>query len=335
MIRNCILTGLRRLHTFERNASIKIASTPESAEPRVLTVPDKVEIRHVVQLVLLGSIWGSSYLFIKVLVDAVSPAVMVSVRFGLGALALGTVLSVRGGRLPAPGRIWFHLAVMSLFVNVTPFLLIAWGSQTADSALAAVLNGTTPLFTLVFAAAIFRSESFTAARVGGVLIGFTGVLTLTGGSFQDFGDTASLGELALLLSSVCYGFGFAYARQFVRGDPLSNVTAQLIIGTIITTPIAIATGWVRTENLHAGNVAAWIILGVLGTGIAYLFYYSLIGQIGATRASLVTYITPVVGLILGWLVLSENLGLAGIAGMLLIIAGVAISYGWHRRLLGR
>ena len=296
---------------------------------------DGVEARHVIQLLLLGTIWGSSYLFIKVLVDAVSPAVMVSVRFGLGALALGTVLAVRGGRLPAFGRIWFHLAVMSLFVNVTPFLLIAWGSQSAESALAAVLNGTTPLFTLVFAAAIFRSEAFTPARVSGVLIGFAGVLALTGGSFRDLGSVASLGELALLLSSVCYGFGFAYARQFVRGDPLSNVTAQLIIGAAITTPIAVATGWVRTENLHAGNVAAWIILGILGTGIAYLFYYSLIGQIGATRASLVTYITPVVGLILGWLVLGENLGLAGIAGMLLIITGVAISYGWHRRLLGR
>jgi drug/metabolite transporter (DMT)-like permease len=299
----------------------------------VSTSSDRVEIRHVVWLLVLGAIWGSSYLFIKVLVDAVSPAVMVSVRFGMGALALGAVLAVRGGRLPAPGGIWFHLAVMSIFVNVTPFLLIAWGSQTADSALAAVLNGTTPLFALVFAAAIFRSESFTAARVGGVLLGFTGVVALTGGALRDFGSTASLGELALLCSSVCYGFGFAYARQYVRGDPLSNVTAQLIIGAAITTPIAVSTGWVRTENLHAGNIAAWVILGILGTGIAYLFYYSLIGQIGATRASLVTYITPVVGLILGWLVLSENLGLAGIAGMALIIAGVAISYGWHRRLL--
>jgi drug/metabolite transporter (DMT)-like permease len=267
------------------------------------------------------------------LVDAVSPAVMVSARFGMGALALGAILAVRGGRLPAPGRIWLHLAVMSIFVNVTPFLLIAWGSQTADSALAAVLNGTTPLFTLLFAAVVFRSEAFTPARVGGVVLGFTGVITLTGNAFRDLGSAASLGELALLLSSVCYGFGFAYARQFVRGNPLSNVTAQLIIGAAITTPIAVATGWVRTESLHTGNIAAWVILGILGTGIAYLFYYSLIGQIGATRASLVTYITPIVGLILGWLVLSENLGLAGILGMLLIIAGVAISYGWHRRLM--
>jgi drug/metabolite transporter (DMT)-like permease len=299
------------------------------------TVASAVEVRHVVWLLVLGLIWGSSYLFIKLLVDAVSPAVMVSVRFGMGAAALGAVLGLRGGRLPGRGIIWFHLAVMSLFVNVVPFLLIAWGSQHAESALAAVLNGSTPLFALLFAAAVFRSEVFTLARVSGVLLGFAGVIALTGGSLRDLGSTASLGELALLLSSVCYGFGFAYARQFVKGDPLSNVTAQLLIGLAITTPIALTTGWVRTEHLHAGNIAAWIVLGVFGTGIAYLFYYSLIGQIGATRASLVTYITPVVGVILGWIVLRENLGLTGIAGMLLIIAGVAISYGWHKRLRRR
>lgn len=291
-----------------------------------------MEIRHVVWLLALGTIWGSSYLFIKVLVDAVSPAVMVAVRFGLGAGILGLVLMVRGGRLPARGPIWLHLTVMSIFVNVIPFLLIAWGSQHADSALAAVLNGTTPLFTLIFAAAIFRSEGFTPGRIGGVLLGLAGIVTLTGGSFLEVSDSASLGELALLLSSVCYGMGFAYARQYVRGDALSNVTAQLLIGLVIVTPIAVTTGWVRTENLEATNLAAWFILGVFGTGIAYIFYYALIGQIGATRASLVTYITPVVGLILGWLVLNENLGLAGIAGMVLIIAGVAISYGWHKRL---
>ncbi len=291
-----------------------------------------VEIRHVVWLLVLGTIWGSSYLFIKVLVEAVSPAVMVLARFALGAAVLGVILALRGGSLPKGGRIWLHLGVMSIFVNVVPFLLIAWGSQHADSALAAVLNGTTPLFTLLFAAAIFGSERFTLARVMGVLLGLAGMAALTGSSLLEIGDSASMGALALLMSSVCYGFGFAYARQFVRGDALANVTAQLTIGVIITTPIALATGWVRTENLNAGNIAAWIVLGVFGTGIAYIFYYTLIGQIGATRASLVTYITPVVGLILGWLVLSENLGLSGIAGMILIIAGVAISYGWHKRL---
>lgn len=286
-----------------------------------------------VMLLILGTIWGSSYLFIKVLVDVVSPAVMVAVRFGLGSSVLGAVLLARGGRLPAQRSTWLHLSVMSIFANVLPFMLIAWGSRNTESALAAVLNATTPLFTLIAAAAVFRSERFTLPKVAGVAIGLIGVAFLTGSALLQIGSAVSLGTLALLCSSVCYGFGFAYARQFVRGDPLSNVTAQLLIGLAIITPIALATGWVRTEDLRASHLAAWFILSVFGTGLAYIFYYSLIGQIGATSASLVTYVVPVVGVILGWLVLDEYLGVSGLSGMLLIVAGVAISYGWHKRLL--
>lgn len=315
--------------TRERTSNISTTSAPPTVKPGA---SEPIEPRHVAWLMILGLTWGSSYLFIKVLVEAVSPAVMVAARFALGAAVLGIILTIRGGRLPATGRIWFHLAIMSVFVNITPFLLIAWGSRHTDSAMAAVLNGTTPLFTLIFAAAIFHSETFSPARIGGVVLGFVGVITLTDGAFSDPGSANGLGELALLVSSLCYGFGFAYARRFITGDPLSNVTAQLMIGTVVTTPIALATGWIRTEHLNPANIGAWIILGVFGTGVAYLFYYSLIGQIGATRASLVTYITPVVGLILGWIVLGENLGWAGVIGMLLIIAGVGVSYSRNPRL---
>lgn len=323
-----ICNGILTCRNGKRERKPEITTTTGQQPTR----PEQIEARHILWLLILGLTWGSSYLFIKVLVDAVSPAVMVAVRFALGASVLGAILAARHGRLPARGKIWFHLCVMSLFVNITPFLLIAWGSRHTDSALAAVLNGTTPLFTLVFAAAVFRSETFSVARIAGVVLGFAGVIALTDGVFSSPGSATGLGELALLISSVCYGFGFAYARRFITGDPLSNVTAQLMIGTVVTIPIALATGWVRTEHLNPLNIGAWIILGVFGTGVAYLFYYSLISQIGATRASLVTYITPVVGLILGWIVLEENLGWAGVLGMVLIIAGVAVSYSRNPRL---
>ncbi len=316
-----ILRGLNA--TQERKPQISNSAVPQPAKQ---AGTEQIEARHIAWLLILGLTWGSSYLFIKVLVEAVSPAVMVAARFALGAAVLGIILAIRGGRLPKPGRIWLHLSVMSLFVNITPFMLIAWGSRHTDSAMAAVLNGTTPLFTLIFAAAIFRSETFSPARIAGVALGFAGVIALTDGAFSDPGSATGLGELALLVSSLCYGFGFAYARRFISGEPLANVTAQLMIGTVVTIPIALATGWIRTEHLNPANIGAWIILGIFGTGVAYLFYYSLISQIGATRASLVTYITPVVGLILGWIVLGENLGWAGVLGMFLIIAGVAVSY---------
>jgi drug/metabolite transporter (DMT)-like permease len=290
-----------------------------------------VDAKHVSWLLILGIIWGSSYLFIKVLVEAVSPAVMIAGRFALGFLTLSIILKVRGGHLPRWGRPWALLLIMSIVGNVIPFFLIAWAEQHTTSALAAVLSATTPLFTLIFAASVFGIDRLSRDRVLGLVIGFAGVAMLTGRSILDIASTSGLGALALLGSSVCYGFSFAFARQYIRGNPASNVTAQSLISLVLITPFVILTGWVRTEHLHASNIAAWVVLGAVGTGIAYLFYYALISEIGATPASLVTYIIPVVGLILGWLVLDERLGLNGIAGMLLIVAGVAVSYGWHRR----
>ncbi|HUG15677.1 MAG TPA: DMT family transporter [Thermomicrobiales bacterium] len=291
-----------------------------------------VELRHLAWLLMLGLMWGSAYLFVKVLVDVASPSAMIAVRFALGVGTLGVVLLARGGRLPRFGIMWLHLLVMAVISNAVPFMLIAWSQQYATSAIAAVLNATTPFFTLLFAVIVFSIDRFTRERVIGIALGFAGVALLTGNSLVNVRDDASLGELALLGSSACYGFGYAYARRFVRGEPLQNVTFQLLLGFLITAPLALYGGWVRPANLTILNAAAWIILGVAGTGLSYILFYRLIGGIGATRTSLVTYITPVVGVVLGWLVLGEYLGVSGLAGMLLIVGGIAISYGWARRL---
>lgn len=291
--------------------------------------------RHALLLLILGSIWGSSYLFIKVLVDVASPTVLIAVRFAFGALVLGLFLALSGRRLPPLSRRWLHLLVMAVMGNVIPFLLIAWGQRHADSAFAAVMNATTPLFTLLIAALVFRTEFFTVPRVTGVAVGFGGVALLTGASILDVGHVDGLSELALLGSSACYGFGYAYARRFVRGDPLQNVTIQITYGLLITTPLALYNGWFEPGNLTVWNGAAWVVLGVAGTGLAYVFLYRLIADIGATGASLVTYVSPLVAVILGWLVLDEYLGLNGLAGMLLIVAGIGISYGWLLRLRRR
>jgi drug/metabolite transporter (DMT)-like permease len=294
-----------------------------------------IQPHHVGWLLALGALWGSSYLFIKVLVDAASPSAMIAVRFALGAGVLGAVLLLRGGRLPAWGPVWMHLLVMSVCGNVVPFLLIAWSQRHAASSLAAILNATIPFFTLLFAALVFRSDRINSAQMIGLVLGFGGVALLTGSTILDFGSASGLAELALVGSSLCYGFAFAYARRFVRGDPLANVTAQLTIGCLIMTPLALRSGWIRPEHLDALDVAAWITLGAAGTGLAYIIYYSLIREIGAPRASLVTYIIPIVGVVLGRLLLDERFGRWGVAGMALIVLGIAVSYGWHRRLRRR
>ena len=286
-----------------------------------------VTLRQVASMLALGTIWGSSYLFIKNLVDAADPVTIIAVRMVLGALTLGGILLLQRRALPAWGSVWGHLAIMSLLGNLLPFWLIAWSQKHTTSALAAVLNAAIPLFTLLIAAVAFRMERITPNRVAGITLGITGVAFLTGRSVLDIESSGGLGELALLGASLCYGFAFAYARRYVRGNPLANVTAQLGMGAVVILPVALATGWVETDKLAATDVAGWIILSAIGTGVAYVIYYGLIAELGATAASFVTYIIPVVGVILGWVFLDERLAWTGFLGMALIVVGVWVSVG--------
>jgi drug/metabolite transporter (DMT)-like permease len=307
--------------------TIETQTRRHEARPGGTTRAGIVEPRHVVWLLALGGIWGSSYLCIKLLVDAVDAVTMIAVRLWLGASVLALVQVARGRGLPRRGPLWRHLLVMALAGNLLPFWLIAWSQRHATSALAAILNAVIPLVTLVIAAAVYREERITANRLLGIALGMAGVAALTGRDLLDLGSTGGRGALALLGASVCYGFAFAYARRHIRGDPVANVTAQLLMGAVIITPLALASGWIRPEKLDAIDLAAWVLLGAVGTGVAYLFYYTLIAELGATAASFVTYIIPVVGVVLGWLVLDERIGVSGVLGMALIIAGVTVSVG--------
>ncbi|MDQ3548510.1 MAG: DMT family transporter, partial [Chloroflexota bacterium] len=283
--------------------------------------------RQIGSMLALGTIWGSSYLFIKLLIDAADPVTIIALRMVLGAATLGLILLAQRRRLPAWGAVWGHLALMSLLGNLLPFWLIAWSQKYTTSALAAVLNAAIPLFTLLIAAIAFRMERITPNRVAGITLGISGVAFLTGRSVLDVQSSGGLGELALLAASLCYGFAFAYARRYVRGNPLANVTAQLGIGAIVITPVALLTGWIETDKLAATDIAGWIVLSAVGTGLAYVVYYSLIAEMGATAASFVTYIIPVVGVILGWIFLDERLAWTGFLGMALIVMGVWVSVG--------
>jgi drug/metabolite transporter (DMT)-like permease len=292
------------------------------------TIPGgAVTPRQIGAMLALGTIWGSSYLFIKLLVDAVDPITIIAFRMVLGALTLGVILLAQRRRLPAWGTTWGHLAVMSLLGNLLPFWLIAWSQKHTTSALAAVLNAAIPLFTLLIAATAFRMERITPNRVAGIALGMVGVGFLTGRSVLDYESSGGLGALALLAASLCYGFAFAYARRFVRGNPLSNVTAQLGMGAIVIAPVALLVGSIETDRLAATDIAGWVVLSAVGTGLAYVIYYALIAEMGATAASFVTYIIPVVGIILGWAVLDEHLAWTGFLGMALIVVGVWVSVG--------
>jgi drug/metabolite transporter (DMT)-like permease len=289
-----------------------------------------VRVGSLVQLVLLGLIWGSSYLFIRVAVEGISPLMLVSLRLMFGAILLFGVISLWKLALPRDRTLWFHLVVMAVIGNVIPWTLISWAGQHIDSGLSAVLNSTTPLFTILFAVAAFHSERLTIPRVLGVILGFGGVAVLAGADVTDLASSSLQAQAAVVFSSLCYGLAFAYARRYIRFEPIVLAGCQIMLAFLFVTPFALAFGDPGGMDITPARGAAALALGLLPSGVAYILYYRLIRDVGATLASYATYLIPIVGLFLGWLVLNESITLQSIAGVALILSGLALATTFHR-----
>ena len=281
--------------------------------------------RAPVLLVALGCTWGASFLFIKVIVEDVSPIEVVAGRLFFGALAvMGFLLITRHEFRWSPG-VPAKMAVLAVASNIAPFWLISWGEQHINSGTASVLNSTMPIFTAVLAAAFLVEERFTAGRLAGLMLGFAGIIVLTGDDALRITDSDVLGQLAIVGAAACYGAAAVYSRTLLReNDPVTLSALQLLIGLVFCVPLVLLLE--STPAYGSMGLDAWgslIALGLGGTGIAYIAYLWLIEHMGSVRASLVTYIVPVIALFLGWAVLDESLGLNVLAGAVLIVLGVA------------
>jgi drug/metabolite transporter (DMT)-like permease len=283
-----------------------------------------VNPKALLTLLALGATWGTSFLFIKVIVEETSALEVAQGRLFFGALAIGAVMAMRRTRLRWPPSLWLQVAVWALVSLVAPFTLIAWAEEHIDSGTASVLNSTMPLFTTLFAAIFLMEEQLTPVRGAGLVVGFLGVIVLTGGDIYDFSDSSVLGQLAVVGAAACYGAGAVYARGLLKqAGPLELSGGQLMLGTLIVLPLLLAVRGTPDYSLSAEAWLSLLALGVLGTGIAIVAYLWLVDNVGSVRSSLVTYIIPIVGLSLGWAVLDESIGVNTILGCALIIAGVA------------
>lgn len=274
----------------------------------------------------LGFMWGSSYLFIKIGVETLAPFTLIALRLGIGLIVLAGVVAFAREPLPRNPRIYGHLVVMSVINIALPFYLITTAEQTTDSALAAIINASVPLFVIVIAALALHDEPITVNRLAGLAVGFVGVVILVGRGLGAVGAGDALyGELALVGSSISYAAGAVYARRNVRGlRPMIPALFQVGFAFLITAALALAFERPLPTSLRPDAVIAVVWLGILGSGLAYLAFFRLLAHWGATRTALVAYLLPVVGIVLGVLVLSEQVDARILAGTGLVIGGVAL-----------
>jgi drug/metabolite transporter (DMT)-like permease len=273
-------------------------------------------------------IWGCSFLFIKVGLEALSPIRVAFVRQGLGALTLLALAAATRTALPRSGRTWAHLFVVGILFNSVPSVLFAYGETHVSSVVAGIINAVTPLATVVATLAIFPAERPNASRVLGVAVGFVGILVVVG-AWNGLGGGETLGALACLAAISCYGLGFPYVRRFLapRGEaPLVMATGQVTMAALQLLPLVLLDGS-PVGTLTPSVVGAMLALGMLGTGIAYLWNFQVIARAGGTTASTVTYLTPLVAVVVGAALLGEAVTPNEPLGGLVVLLGVAFAQG--------
>jgi len=271
------------------------------------------------ELTVLGAIWGGSFLFMRVAASDFGPIPLVEMRLALGALILLPFLwQTRAQFTP---RLWLVIAGIATINSVIPFALFAWAAERAPAGIGAISNAMTVMFTALVAF-IFYGERISARRTLGLAAGFVGVLILASGRVA--GASVWSAALAGTVAALLYGVGINLVRRYLTSyPPVAVAAAALAAAALLLAPLAVYT-WPR----HPVAAASWgsaALLGVLCTGIAFVSYYRLIARIGAMRASTVTYLIPFFGVIWAWLILGEPPTLTMAVAGALILTGVALS----------
>jgi drug/metabolite transporter (DMT)-like permease len=274
----------------------------------------------------LGVVWGCSFIFIKLGLEFLTPFGVAFGRCALGALTLLAVARLRGTSLPKDLKVLQHLWVVAILLNVVPGILFALAETKVTSILAGILNAVTPLMTLIAILLVNRDEKPKRFQLVGLLIGFTGVLTVLG-AWQGLGDNPLWAILVLLAAVSCYGISFPYTRRFVMPYKLKSeaaVATQLTLAAVTLLPFFLFDG-ITKDEYRPGPVLGMLALGIFGSGIAYIWNFRVMELAGSAIASTVTYITPVVAVIVGVIFLNEKITWYEPVGALIVLFGAAIA----------
>ncbi len=284
---------------------------------------------HILQLLLLSAVWGMSFLLISIAGTSFPPFWVALLRCSFGAVLLWIVLLAGKHSLP-PRRLFVWLFLVALFNNAMPFTLFAWGEQTVSSSTAAILNATTPIWTMLLSLAVFTSSAahkVSKTMIFGVMLGFSGVVLVVYGHSTDqslgVSHTAFLRGVAfIVMAAMGYAIATVIAKAKLQGlDPIGLATTQLSLAAVMIFPLAIFGA--HPANLRPATIAAIAMLGVVGSGLAYLLYYNLLAHISATHVVAVTYLLPIWGLFWGSIA-HEAIGWTAYLGVAIVIAGLLL-----------
>lgn len=301
------------------------------------------------KFIALALIWGSSFLFMKVGLSSFAPVQISSFRIFSAAAILLLLARVTGAKLPRDGRVWMHLAFCSLWLTVIPFTGFVVGETMVSSALAGIGNATTPISAVLFALALLPNERLSGRKLAAVLLGFGGVVIIAE-PWNSVGRPDPLGFLIVVLAGACYGLGWTWNRRFLgKADlgGLSQPTALLLCGAVFMVPVLVIWWWLNrgefatpfsltpTAGTAVGDgahtaypiwlaIACVAALGIVGTGLAYMLQYDVVRAAGAVVSTTVTYLIPVVSVLLGVLVLGERLGAAQVVGFAIVLTAAVV-----------
>lgn len=286
------------------------------------------------KFLFLGTIWGSSFLFVSFGLDVLTPMGIGFWRSAIGAVTLLVVLLVLRIKFVRGWKTWFKLWIAGLFMSAIPAVLFGYAQQNVTSALAAIVNASTPIFTVLAILIAFRAEKPKTTVLVGLGVGLVGVFIVLG-IWRGFGENDPLAIAALILAVTCYGIGTPFLRKYV--EPLNLKPEAAVFGQVFTSALTLLpfylSGAIFVGPLNFNSVASMLTLGILGTGLAYVLYYRLLAQVGSAIGSAVTYLSPIVGVVLGLLVLGEQVTWNEPVGAVIVLFGAAVAQG--RISLGR
>ena len=281
--------------------------------------------KHWLVFILLGAIWSSSFMWIKIAVQEIGPITLVAFRVLFGLLFGVAVLLIQRVQWPRTLKEWTPLLILGITNIAVPFFLISWGEQSIDSAVAAILDATVPLFTILIAHYLLHDDKMTVPKVLGLLMGFAGVVILMS---KDIGTSVGslMGQLAIIIASAFYAGSAVYARKTTEDMPSIMRSAGPLVPATIVMWLAMFFVESPVEIPQLGITwIALLFLGILGSGVAFIMAYYLIHEIGPTRTSMVTYLFPLGGVLLGVIFLDENLSWQLVAGAALIVLSLVVA----------